>query len=245
LIERAGAGGGTSAPQRLATAVGQQQVVHLADGTQVVLGPGSTLDVPAGYGGTARRVRLTGEAYFRAVHDARRPFEVAAGDALIRDLGTAFVVRAAGTPGQPVDVAVTTGTVQLRATADSAAPGPQHAGVLLRAGDRGRVLAATGAGAPSTVAVVARGADVASDTAWTTGHLVFRDAPLGEVAGALRRWYGLDLRFDDPAAADRHLTATFSGESTAAVLHVIGLATGVRLERRGDTVVVREAAPSH
>ena len=88
------------------------------------------------------------------------------------------------------------------------------------------------------------GTDVAADTAWTTGRLVFRDAPLGEVAGALRRWYGVRLRFADSAAAERHLTATFAGESTDAVLRVVGLATGVRLERRGDTVVVRAGRPS-
>ncbi len=235
--------GGTTVAQHVVTAVGERRVLPLADGSAVVLGPASTLDVPAGYGGAARRVHLTGEAYFRVVHDDQRPFEVAAGDAIVHDVGTAFVVRAGGTPGQPVDVAVTTGVVRLQA-AGPASPGTERDGVLLRAGDRGRVAAAT-SGAPAAAAVVARGADVGSDTAWTTGHLVFRDAPLGDVAGALRRWYGIDLRFADSAVAQRHLTATFAGESTGAVLHVIELATGARLDRHGDTVVVREAAPSH
>lgn len=238
------AAGGTATAQRHTTAVGERQVLHLADGSQVVLGPASTLDVPAGYGGAVRRVRLTGEAYFRAVHDAERPFEVAAGDAIVHDIGTAFVVRAPeGATRQAVDVSVTAGAVQLRAAADSVGRGSASAGVLLRAGDRGRVLAATGSGVPA-VAVVARGTDVAADTAWTTGRLVFRDAPLSEVAGALRRWYGVELRFADSAVAARHLTATFAGESTDAVLRVVGLATGARLDRRGDTVVVREATPS-
>lgn len=254
------AAAGTATPQRHTTGVGERQVLHLADGTQVVLGPASTLDVPAGYGGNDRRVRLTGEAYFRAVHDAGRPFEVAAGDAVVRDIGTAFVVRApaptsaahaAGATGQTaVDVAVTDGAVRLRAapagaggTPGAPATGASGDGVLLQAGDRGRVLAAAGDAAP-TVAVVARGTDVAADTAWTTGRLVFRDTPLGDVAGALRRWYGLDVRFADPALAERHLTATFGGESTDVVLRAVGLATGARLDRHGDTVVVQRAAPS-
>ena len=250
------AAGGTATAQRYTTGVGERQVLHLADGSQVVLGPASTLDVPAGYGGTIRHVRLAGEAYFRAQHDARRPFEVAAGDAIVRDIGTAFVVRAPdggtreggafATGGRrAVEVAVTSGAVQLRAASDSVGQrtAAVSAGVLLHAGDRGRVLAATGSAAPA-VSVVARGADVAADTAWTTGHLVFRDAPLGEVAGALHRWYGIQLRFADSTLAQRHLTATFAGESTDAVLRVVGLATGARFERRGDTVVVREAAPS-
>lgn len=248
---RAHGGAGVVAAGRVqqhTTGVGERRVLHLADGSQVVLGPASTLDVPADFaaGAGARRVHLTGEAYFRAVHDARRPFEVAAGDAVVRDIGTAFVVRAPAPPSadaaarQAVDVAVTDGAVRLQpASATSTDTG---SGILLRAGDRGRVVAA-GAGA-ATAAVIARGTDVAADTAWTTGRLVFRDAPLTEVAGALRRWYGIDLRFADSAVAARHLTATFAGESTAAVLRVVGLATGARLERRGDTVVVREAPPS-
>lgn len=244
----------TTAPARHATGVGERQAFRLADGTQVVLGPASTLDVPAGYAVTARRVRLSGEAYFRAVHDPRRPFEVAAGDAVVQDVGTAFVVR--GAPQRAVDVAVTDGSVRLRAAgrpgaaADTSADASADAagdrarpatGVLLRAGDRGRVLASVGA-ATATVSVVARGTDVAADTAWTSGRLVFRDTPLGDVAGALRRWYGVTLRFADPALTDRHLTATFAGDSADEVLRVIGLATGARLERHGDTVVVRGAA---
>ena len=248
LVGPAVASGGTASPQRYATAVGQRQVLHLADGTQVVLGPASTLDVPAGYGGPARRVRLVGDAYFRAVHDAARPFEVAAGDALVRDIGTAFVVRASGsTPGtgRTVDVSVTDGSVRLEAVTDSAPrpAGTAPGGVLLRAGDRGRV-AVGGATLTPAVAVVARGSDTAVDTAWTTGRLVFRDTPMREVAGALRRWYGVDLRFADAAVADRHLTATFAGDSTDAVLRVVGLAIRARLDRHGDTVVVQEATRS-
>ncbi|MDQ6925553.1 MAG: FecR family protein, partial [Candidatus Eremiobacteraeota bacterium] len=132
-----GVGGGTATAQRHVTGVGERQVLHLADGSQVVLGPTSTLDVPAGYGGAMRRVRLTGEGYFRAVHDVQRPFEVAAGDAIVHDLGTAFVVRAPeGAARRMVDVSVTDGAVQLRAVADSTARGPASpaAGVLLRVG---------------------------------------------------------------------------------------------------------------
>jgi ferric-dicitrate binding protein FerR (iron transport regulator) len=71
--------------------------------------------------------------------------------------------------------------------------------------------------------------------------LVFRDAPLAEVADGLRRWYGLTLRVTDPALVGRTLTASFQGESVDEVVRAVTLALGARADRRGDTVVVRTA----
>jgi transmembrane sensor len=238
---------------RHATAVGQRDSLRLPDGTRVVLGPATRLDVPAGYGRGARTVTLDGEAYFAVVHDAARPFTVRAGPAVVRDLGTAFVVR--GSHADRVTVAVTEGSVRLEAAAPAESGQPETvqppvrrpradtAGVLLRAGDRGLVDRPRGApGAGPLAARVSRLAPAAApddETAWTTGRLVFRDAPLAEVSDALRRWYGVELRVTDPTLAGRHLTANFRGEPLGEVLRVVGLALGARLDRRGDTVFVR------
>jgi transmembrane sensor len=235
------------------TAVGQRDSLRLSDGTRVVLGPATRLDVPAGYGRGERTVTLDGEAYFAVVHDAARPFTVRAGPAVVRDLGTAFVVR--GSHADRVTVAVTEGSVRLETAppADPAQPGPAQpparprrdssASVLLRAGDRGLVdRPARTPGATPPAARVSRLAPAATpgdELAWTTGRLVFRDAPLDEVSDALRRWYGVELRVTDPALAGRHLTANFRGEPIGEVLRVVGLALGARLDRRADTVFVR------
>jgi ferric-dicitrate binding protein FerR (iron transport regulator) len=88
-------------------------------------------------------------------------------------------------------------------------------------------------------AIVARGGATADDTAFTRGALVLRDAPLSQVATELRRWYGIELRLTDSATARRRLTATFAGESPEQAMAIIGAALGARIERRGDTVIVR------
>ena len=214
---------GSVAAATYTTPVGRRDSVRLADGTKVVLGPSSRLDVAAGYGGATRTVELRGEGYFDVVHDASRPFTVHAGTTTIVDVGTSFTVRddVAGR----VRVAVTTGSVRVsRVTDDS--------GVVLAAGD----IATLG---DSAVAVVARGAVTGDDTAFTRGRLVFRDAPLAEVVVELRRWYGVELRVTDGAQMRRRLTATFEGESKEQVMSIIGAALGARVERRGDTVFVR------
>src|SRR5262249_1651311 len=69
-----------------ATAKGQHQHVVLADGSSVDLDAETRLTVAMSRG--ERRVTLAdGQAIFDVRHDANRPFVVAAGDRLIRDLG--------------------------------------------------------------------------------------------------------------------------------------------------------------
>lgn len=216
------------AASELRTAVGRIDTLRLADGSRIVLGPDSRVAVAAGYGQRSREVTLVGDGWFDVVHDASKPFTVHAGRATIVDVGTIFTVHIDSSEETPGRVAVQSGSVRLT-RADQ--PG---SGVLLTAGQVARFDSAL------VVTHAASGAD--DEAAWTRGRLVFRDAPLREVAADLRRWYGLDLRIEDPALAARRLTATFENDSADQVLAVIGSALGVELARQGDVVVVRAPA---
>lgn len=211
------------------TRVGQRDSVRLDDGSRIVLGPASRLVVAANYGEPGREVSLDGEAYFEVAHDDAHAFTVRAGGAIIRDVGTTFTVRT--DDGERVRVAVSAGAVLLAPDT-----GPADRGVVLHPGDVGVLRADGGIAA-------ARGTATADEAAWRSGRVVFRDASLDHVRAELRRWYGLELRVADSAIAGRHLTASFEGDSASAVLRVLELALGARIERRGDTVVVRAASP--
>lgn len=219
----------------LTTGVGQLDSARLADGSRVVLGPASRLVVAASFGarGAARDVTLEGEGRFIVRHDEARPFTVVAGTAHVRDLGTTFTVRtgdigARGTAGA-VSVAVTEGIVSLgpaRAAGDGA--------LLLRAGDRGALL-------PGGATEVQRGAVTADAEEWTSGRLVYRDAPLARVRSDLRRWYGIDLQVPDSALAASRITTTIFRDPVDRVLESIALGLGARVERDGATAVLRPA----
>jgi transmembrane sensor len=105
---------------------------------------------------------------------------------------------------------------------------------VLRQGDRGTL--------DDGRMTAERAAATEDDLAWTRGRLVFRDAPLEQVAADLRRWYGVELRAGDDAVAARRLTASFGEEAPADVLRVIGLALGADVAMRGDTAVLRAAS---
>jgi len=202
------------------THVGERRDYLLSDGTQVTLGPASRLIV------RSRTAELFGEAYFSVVHDAARPFVVRAGDATIRDVGTEFTVHSDS--GEAVRVVVSEGAVQLARGRDS---------VTLVRGDVGIV-------APDGRVAASRGAATDDDLAWTLGRLVFRNAPVAELAADLRRWYGVELRVTDSTLLRRHFTGSFAKEPATQVVDVIALALGAHVERRGDTAFVRPGAPS-
>jgi transmembrane sensor len=206
------------------TKIGQRDSVLLADGSRVLLGPDSRLVVPAEYGRTSRTVEMQGDGYFDVRHDAGKAFTVHVGHAVIEDVGTTFTVESDG--GDTTSVAVVSGSVRLRAGDSSAT-----SGVLLAAGDRGSI-------GPSGSTVAKRQAVRNEDTAWTTGRLVLRDASLSRVAGELHRWYGVTLHVADSSLLNRHVTASFTGESVDQVLKIIALTLGAQIERHGDSALV-------
>lgn len=209
-----------------ATSAGERRSVSLPDGSLVLLGAASILTVAEGYGEGAREVSLTGQAFFTVTHDEERPFRVRVGEALVEDLGTEFDVRAY--EGEDaVRVAVASGVVAVRRSATTL--GRSEADAVLQPRD----VATISSGGEVTLQ---RNVDVSLFTAWTTGRLVFTDAPFRDVAAELGRWYGVEVRVSDPALLARHLTATFEAESLDEVLRVIGLTLDVQWTRDGGAV---------
>lgn len=219
-----------SSDRMIATGVGIRDSLTLSDGTRVVLGPLSSVKIAAAYGSASREVEVRGDAWFDVVHDGSKPFTVHAASATIVDVGTKFTVRSDDPEG--VSVSVSEGSVSLRQVNS-----PVEKGVILKAGDNGLLK-------PGGDVVARRGSASEDDVAWMRGRLVFREAPLGEVANSMRKWYGIELKVPDHSLANRHLTATFAGESPERVLDVIRLALGAEIERHGDTAIVRSAKGS-
>ena len=185
--------------------------------------------MPATYGTGSREVELEGVARFSVHHDAAAPFAVHAGNAVVRDIGTRFTVRAPASGAGLTTVAVSEGQVSV---ADSATNAPPTA---LNAGDRGEVGA-------DGVVHASRSIVRDDDEAWTRGVLVYNAAPLALVRDDLRRWYGLDLQADATILSTRRLTATFEKQEPDQLLHTLGLALGMSVQRSGNTVTLRPGA---
>jgi transmembrane sensor len=223
----------------ITTTPGQRTTVDLGEGIQVTLGVSTTVRVIAPSANSERVVELDGEAQFDVQHDERRPFLVRAHHAVVRDVGTAFAVRAyAASPIERVRVVVTEGVVAVFPPSAVRDGRPTNVTpVTVRAGHTASLVA------NDSVTVRASG-DVTKLLAWTEGKLVFDNATLAEVAEDLERWYGARVRLGSPAIAGKHYSATFSGESLDDVVRVIAASLNLRVERSGDTITLHDASIS-
>jgi transmembrane sensor len=210
------------ASQEVSTDKGERARMQLADGTRVIIGPESRLEVMGGFGDSAREVWLTGEAFFQVSPDAARPFLVHAGTSVTRVLGTEFNVRAY--PEDPeVRVVVAEGRVWVQ-------PAGHDTGAEILPGELAEVrLGAT--------EVVTRRVHVDSHVAWRNGRIVFDRTPLGHVCVELERWYGVSVRVGDPELTRYRLTASFRDQPLSEVLDVIAASLDVTHVRTGNTVV--------
>ncbi|HJS92479.1 MAG TPA: FecR domain-containing protein [Steroidobacteraceae bacterium] len=203
----------------LATAVGQQRHVTLADGSRITLNTNTLLTVNLS---RARRVidLRRGEAHFDVTHDAARPFVVHAGDTLIRDLGTQFEVRVH--PDHDVDVLVNEGRVEVQGsgTARALSAGQQ----LLIAGPHLKVMS-----------VSSRQID--DDLAWRQGALVFEGEPLSQAITEVERYTRTRIVLSGPEVASLPISGRFRTDDVPGFLQALQEALPVRVSRKGPESV--------
>jgi len=201
-----------------ATIAGQRATVQLADGSEVVLAPMTTLVETKG------ELNLTGEAFFTVAHHDATPFVVRTGQVTTTVLGTAFDVRYDARSHQ-TRVAVLEGKVATGSQSRRAQRVTVSADMMAIVGD-------------SSDAQVSE-TDVKALAAWRDGRLVFHDAPVPDVLQAIGRWYGVTLTLTDSVLRTRHLTTTIDvGLSQAYTLSALSAALGVQYRAVGDTIVL-------
>jgi ferric-dicitrate binding protein FerR (iron transport regulator) len=216
--------GSQAETRTVVTRAGQRDTVNLPDGSQAILAPGTELRYAIAPTAGVRELRLNGQAIFSVRHDSARPFRVRTPRAVIEDLGTTFAVREYSADAA-VRVAVRTGAVTLHVIA-----APRTSTVTLHQGESARV--------DSGGAVVRLAGSDSSDWAWSTGRLVFDNAPLPDVLAELHRWYDVDFQIEDSTLLNQHFTGAFEAATLSQVLDILGPIAHARLEQRGRVVIV-------
>jgi transmembrane sensor len=208
------------------TTVGERSTVTLPDGSVVTLNTDTVLRVA--FTNKERGVRLVrGQALFEVAHGKARPFEVYAGDRVITAVGTVFDVRL---QGDEVKVALVEGRVRVQSRAVgpvAASPRPQ---VMMAAGE---LLEARPA-EPMRV----QNFNVASETSWRSGVLVFDETPLAEAVAELNRYSRERLVIDDPAIAAFHVSGVFKTGDMNRFARTVKEILPVDLQTRSDGTIV-------
>jgi len=225
----------TSEPQVLATAVGQQRSVTLADGSIVSLNTNTIVE--ANLQRRAREIFLRkGEAHFQVAHDSSRPFSVHAGDAVVRAVGTEFEVRVLA--DQHVDIVVNEGRVEVRSVAAPAlklsdANGAHSAAV--RAISAGQRLST--ASRDLTVTPISE-QQLSSELAWREGAIVFDGERLADAVAEIERYTDARITISDPATADLRVGGRFRTGDLQEFFDALQAALPVSVQRSPGGVII-------
>lgn len=205
------------------TAIGEQRIVNLEDGTRVSMNSGTRMAVA--YSDTERRIVLKeGEAFFEVAHNKQVPFIVIAGDHRVIAVGTAFSVRKERNrtavtlvEGEVIvtPISVTVPQPTLRSMSDqpdtaeranSNAPEPPST-FSLSPGQR-LILAAAHPPQLDTprVEVV---------TAWRRGEVILDETLLADAVAEMNRYDKTPIVIDDPRIAQLPVSGIYrTGDST-------------------------------
>ncbi len=212
------------------TGTAEVQTLDLADGSTLVLGARSSLDVS--FREDERRVTLTaGEAYFSVAKDLRRPFVVAAGDKQVRVLGTAFEVRR---QEKGLSVSVVEGTVEI---VQASAGGPTEKRTL-RAGQETHAPFGGGIQAPQAMSNP-------EPAAWRHGRRVYIDAPLREVVADANRYSRQAIEIADLSVADLSVSVTYPSNRVAEMFGALARSLPIEVEQSedGKIILIKPKAP--
>lgn len=199
-----------AAGTRYATAIGQQRVVALADGSKVTLNTGTEITVD--YRPGERIVRLVrGQALFDVAHAADRPFSVIVADRKVTALGTLFEVRM---DKDKLRVTLLRGRVRIDSQPTAATPLTLPAPTFL---DPGEQFSAVGHQAPAVHSV-----DVAQQLLWRRSLVEFNDEPIGDAIAELNRYSVTPIIVTDDRVASMRISGIVRTGDADAFTSLVG-----------------------
>ncbi|KJF67211.1 FecR family protein [Rhizobium nepotum] len=200
------------------TEIGETRMLVLEDGSRISLNTDTAITVD--YSQKERRIALLrGEAYFDVAKNPQRPFVVRGGSLMAKALGTHYSVRT-GNSALSQEVQVEEGRVEVTTDSEVAVLTPGETVIL---GGDGRLVRAR--------------KDVANNTAWREGKLVFSGQPLREVLDILAQYRRGRIVILDEAAARQRVSGIFDLKDTDQALTILEESLPVSVSRLSGMLI--------
>jgi transmembrane sensor len=214
----------------------KQHLIDLADGSVVALNAQSQMRVV--FSDETRDLYLErGQGIFRVRHDAKRPFRVHAGTAVVEAIGTQFDVCVAG---DRTMVAVVEGVVQLKSgSSTTSATEEESIPVGLPILSAGQSATIRHDGYTEEVKAI----DVVAATAWRQAQeqLEFKNEPLAQIASEFNRHNAMPkLRIQGDELRARRFILVFKNSSPQSLLNYMAQDPALEFVREGDDILIRE-----
>lgn len=173
--------------------LGSKTNLKLADGTDIWLNSGTTIECAPGFGKKNRNVTMTGEAYFEVVKNEQLPFIVKAGELNVQVLGTHFNVKAYTEENETI-VTLLEGLVRL---SDSQM---KHQ-TLLNPME-------TAVYSPSTYSMTVR-KDTITSMDWMQNRIIFKGETFVQITRILQRNFNVEINIHNESIKSRCFAGDF------------------------------------
>ncbi|AWK06657.1 hypothetical protein HYN56_21460 [Flavobacterium crocinum] len=202
-----------------------KQLVHLPDGSTVLLNDNSTLKYDQNsFDSKTREVTLTGEAFFDIKHNPEKPFIVHTGKIQTKVLGTAFNINAQNSSDN-IEVTVARGKVQV--------------------GDIEKVYGVITPNQQikvnkSTLSFEQNNVSAAIVTEWKSNYLILDDLNMAEAVSLISQKYKVQILISNEKIKNCRITASFLNEEDLDhVLKVISsvIETEYRYNKAGAVIL--------
>jgi len=199
------------------TAVGEQRVVSLTDGSVIHLNTDSLVLVD--FSDTRRNVHLLrGEAHFDVAHDENRPFIVKAADNTVTAVGTSFNVQL--TSAHQLELLVTDGKVLVKDKQDNnpiaESSDPREGfGELMIQGQKALISQ------QSIQQLEMSNEQIQNELAWQQGMLVFHGEPLSEALQEISRYTSIKFTLADDQVKQRRIAGYFKAGDIQGLLFAL------------------------
>ena len=201
-------------------AFGDKTSIILPDSSLVWLNSGSKITFNNNFKNGSRQLFLEGEGYFSVKSDADNPFVVNTANLNVKVFGTEFNLKAY--PDESIDaVTLVSGSLQVQneKSAEMINPGQK---LLYKKSDHSLT--------------VQNLSDLAPETEWTNGRLVFRNTSLDELEKKLERWFDVEIEFADETVKGRRFSGTLERESILEVISYFGISQYVDYTIKGNVI---------
>lgn len=202
-----------------------KQLVHLPDGSTVLLNDNSSLKYDQNsFNSKTREVTLTGEAFFDIKHNEKKPFIVHTGKIQTRVLGTAFNINAKNSSSN-IEVTVARGKVQVGDT--------QKVYGVITPNQQIKVNKSTLNFEQNTI-------NAAIVTEWKSNYLILDDINMTEAVALISQKYKVQISIQNEKIKNCRITASFLNEEDLDhVLKVISsvLETDYHYDKAGAVIL--------
>jgi transmembrane sensor len=239
------------AEHKIVASNGSRTRAMLPDGTKLWLNAGSSISYKNDFGTQDREVVLHGEAFFDVTRDTLHPFIVHAGDIDVRVLGTVFNVKSYE-GDQYMETTLLHGAVEVTTRHD------KNSKVLLK--PHQKLIIPVNSRPGDTAKTVAKErvsmnkyrfrleelntkseAKTLVETAWVFNRLEFRNETLEAIAGKFKRWFNVEVVFEDEAVKQLVFTASFENETIEEAIAALQHVTPFRYKKTANEIRILSA----